>query len=81
MDTHAMGKLETMTDTAKPTPAIEAPADAPQQRQVYRQPVLVKLGSIKDLTMQRGSITKDGSGSKKSNATSRGGHFEACGHA
>lgn len=81
MNRHATGKLETMTDTAKPAPAIEARAEAPQQQQAYRQPVLVKLGSIRDLTLKSGKISADGGGGRKSNATSRGGAFEDCSHA
>ena len=56
--------------------AREAPARVP-----YRRPVLVQLGSIRDLTLSTG-FTGAGDNSKKfPNRTGRGGRFAADGSA
>ena len=77
MGLQAMGKLATMTDTAKPAQATEVQADASEQRQAYRQPVLVKLGSLTDVTMTASGGNRDGQPKK---GTGRGGFYQACGN-
>jgi len=63
-----------MTDTAKPAQATEAKAEASPERQAYRRPVLVKLGSLRDVTMTVSGGTRDGMPGR---GTGRGGDFEA----
>lgn len=68
-----------MSDKPNSEKVDEVRADEASARAPYRRPVVVQLGSIRDLTLSGGfSGTKDG-GKTFPNRTGRGGRFGADG--
>ena len=60
--------------------ATDSPPELTPAREPYRRPVLVQLGSIRELTLHTsGSSNPDGGTGRRTSRTARGGRFDAFG--